>query len=91
MRQAPLFFGPTNFTSPVTLLQVKDQSYSSPGNAALKASYETGTPVRVFRSKSVSKKSGEWCPPLYSYEGLYKVLQHRLAPSADGPLVRFRV
>jgi hypothetical protein len=51
-------------------------------------SYETKTPVRVFRSKHVTKQSGKWCPPLYTYEGLYRVLQHRMAPSADGPLVR---
>ncbi|KAF6256651.1 PUA-like domain-containing protein [Scenedesmus sp. NREL 46B-D3] len=67
--------------------QVKDQSYATNGNAALKASCEAGTPVRVFRSKLVPKRPGEWCPPVYSYEGLYRVLQHRVAPSADGPLV----
>jgi hypothetical protein len=72
----------------ILFLQVKDQSYSSSGNAALVQSYETKTPVRVFRSKPVKKETGKWCPPIYTYEGLYRVLQHRLVPSADGPLVR---
>jgi hypothetical protein len=67
---------------------VKDQTYSASGNAALVQSYETKTPVRVFRSKPVKKETGKWCPPIYAYEGLYRVLQHRLVPSEDGPLVR---
>ncbi|WIA40211.1 hypothetical protein OEZ86_013596 [Tetradesmus obliquus] len=65
-------------------MQVKDQSYNSPGNAALLASFDTNTPVRVFRSKAVKKVLGEWCPPGYNYEGLYRVLQHRMVESADG-------
>jgi hypothetical protein len=61
--------------------QVDDQDYNSPGNAALMDNYSTGTPVRVFRGLSGA-------PPLYVYEGLYQVVDHRLEKSSDGPKVR---
>lgn len=42
--------------------------------------YRTGTPVRVFRLVSAP-------PPVYVYEGLYQVVDHRLEKSSDGPKV----
>jgi hypothetical protein len=61
-------------------LQVKDQSYTNPSNAALVQNYTTGTPVRVFRK-------GPGNPPGYAYEGLYKVIAHKMEKSSDGPKV----
>lgn len=41
---------------------------------------KTGTPVRVFRQ-------GSGTPPTCTYEGLYKVIGHRMEKSSDGPKV----
>lgn len=60
---------------------MQDQSYENVGNAALVRNFETGTPVRVFRGQKGK-------PPVYSYEGLYKVVGHRMERSRDGPKVR---
>lgn len=65
-------------------LQVKDQSYEYPDNAALVRNCESSTPVRVFRGQK-AKNKGEY--PVYAYEGLYTITGHRMEPSADGPLV----
>lgn len=69
---------------PYLLLQVQDQTYEQADNAALVRNYETGTPVRVFRGQKAAKGY-----PVYMYEGLYIITGHKMAPSADGPLVRF--
>lgn len=61
-------------------VQVEDQSYDYPDNAALMRNMKTGTPVRVFRQGSGS-------PPAYTYEGLYKVVGHGMEKSSDGPKV----
>jgi hypothetical protein len=60
--------------------QVKDQTYDHADNAALLNNFKTGTPVRVFRA-------GPGTPPPYTYEGLYKVIAHRMEDSSDGPKV----
>jgi hypothetical protein len=65
------------------LPQVQDQAYKQADNAALVRNFETGTPVRVFRGQKSTKGY-----PLYTYEGLYVITEHKMAPSADGPLVR---
>lgn len=62
------------------LLQVKDQSYDYTDNASLMQNFRTGTPVRVFR---LVKEQ----PPVYAYEGLYKVVSHKMEKSSDGPKV----
>lgn len=59
---------------------MRDQEYESVGNAGLLRNYETGTPVRVFRGRAGT-------PPVYTYEGLYKVVAHTMVKSSDGPKV----
>ncbi len=57
--------------SPLVLcVQVKDQIWEQ-GNVALRTSFETGMPVRVIRGSRVNKKLQ------YSYEGLYRVKEHK--------------
>ena len=62
--------------------QVSDQSWDSPGNAALVASERTVSPVRVVRGyKGVtvySPRSG------YRYDGLYVVTRHWEEIGKDG-------
>lgn len=62
------------------LVKVEDQTYDHQDNAALLLNWKTGTPVRVCRQVSAS-------PLLYTYEGLYKVIDHKREESSDGPKV----
>lgn len=64
-------------------VQIKDQEYTTPDNAALVQSVSSRAPVRVFRGKV-----GEAGERLYVYEGLYLVAAHKREPSKDGPQVR---
>jgi hypothetical protein len=62
--------------------QAKDQTFDSPGNAALKRNCEQGVPVRVMRG--AKSPEGEIS---YTYDGLYCVTSAELVPGRSGRLV----
>ena len=53
---------------------MKDQFWEK-GNTALRVSCEQGLPVRVMRGKKEGSKL------MYSYEGLYRVKEHKMVVS----------
>lgn len=65
--------------------QVVDQEWAIPANAALRRNAHQGLPVRVIRGwrarNSISPSTG------FRYDGLYRVVEARLAKSTDGPIV----
>ncbi|MEV4051020.1 YDG/SRA domain-containing protein [Amycolatopsis sp. NPDC049688] len=70
--------------------QVADQTFTSPGNAALLTSRETGALVRVVRG--ADPKSPHAPNQGYRYEGLYRVQEEALVPGQGGHLVcRFQM
>lgn len=75
---------------PNTGEQVKDQSPTDPGNAALIKSVMTGLPVRVIRGSGGNKKFSPMSG--YSYDGLFTVTDYWTKSGLDGPVVlQFRL
>ena len=59
---------------PQTRIQIEDQTFEDPGNAALVTSQLSGMPVRVVRGY---KGASEYSPTSgYRFDGLYRVAEH---------------
>ncbi len=70
--------------------QIADQTFASPGNAALLTSRETGALVRVVRGADTESPHAP--NEGYRYEGLYRVQDEALVPGKGGHLVcRFQM
>ncbi|MDP9864798.1 MULTISPECIES: caspase, EACC1-associated type [Streptosporangium] len=75
---------------PNTGEQIKDQSPTDSGNAALIKSVITGLPVRVVRGSGGNKKFSPASG--YSYDGLFAVTDYWAKPGTDGPaILQFRL
>lgn len=71
-------------------LQVADQTFASPGNAALLTSRKTGALVRVVRGADLESPHAP--DQGYRYEGLYRVQEEALVPGQGSHLVcRFQM
>lgn len=66
--------------------QGTDQSFASPGNAALKRAHEEGVPVRVMRGAKIVSEGGP-AKLSYTYDGPYYVASAELAEGRSGKLV----
>lgn len=65
-----------------TKKQVKDQTFESSGNAALRTSNKTGAPVRVVRKMKPPRPGAK-----YRYDGLFRVAKVRHERGSRGHLV----
>src|SRR2546430_1513943 len=70
--------------------KVSDQTFTAPGNAALRTSAQTGAPVRVVRG---SDPNSPYAPDQgYRYDGLYRVEDAAMVRGQGGYLVcRFQL
>ncbi|SDZ45550.1 Predicted restriction endonuclease [Amycolatopsis xylanica] len=64
--------------------QESDQSFSAPGNAALRTSMITGAPVRVIRGHNPQRRNVHAPDSGYRYDGLFRVARAWIEPGLRG-------